>query len=142
MTILQISLQYAIEEYPCNAHSQNIPAMPQKILILSKISCNIQLLNILAMPIRNVSLQRPNSKYPCNAQLQNIPEISRLQISLQDPIENILVISTRRISLEYPAIEYQYSCSAFAILQGRRLRETRKRYISCTITAVGREYSK
>ena len=55
------------------------------------------------------TLQCPTAKYPCSAQLQSIP-----------------AVPNRRVSRECPTAEYQYSCSAFAVLQGRQLREGRE----------------
>ena len=108
MIILQISLQCPIAEYPYNVHLQNIPAMPQKILILPKISLqcsttkyprNAQPQRIPTMPKYKIPLQcptaeypynihspnipaGPNRKYPCNAQPQNIPGIPNNRISI------------------------------------------------------------
>ena len=61
------------------------------------------------MPSCRVSLQCPTTKYPCRAQPKSIPAVPK-----------------RRVSLECPTTKYQYSCSAFAVLQGRQLRGSRE----------------
>ena len=89
----QVSLQCPATKYPCSA-PQSIPAVH-----------TAQLQSIPAVTNCRVSLQCPTTKYPCRAQPKSIPAVPK-----------------RRVSLECPTAKYQYSCSAFAVLQGRQLR--------------------
>ena len=57
--------------------------------------------SIRAVPNRRVSLQCRTAEYPCSAPPPSIP-----------------AVPNRRVSLQCPTAEYQYSCSAFAVLQG------------------------
>ena len=87
-----------------------------------KLTLSDQPPSILAVPNHQVSLQCPTTKYPCKAQPKSIP-----------------AVPNRRVSLQCPTAEYQYSCSAFAVLQGRLLGGggAGKRYTSCAIAALG-----
>ena len=75
----------------------------------TKYPCSAQPLSIPAVPNRRVSLQCPTTKYPCSAQPKSIS-----------------AVPNRRVSLECPTAESQFSCSAFAVLQGRQLRRGRE----------------
>ena len=105
MTNHQISLHCPTTKYPCSAQPQSIPAVPNHP-------------SIPAVPNRLVSLQSPTAKYPCSAQPPKYP------CSAQ-PL-NILAVPNRKVSLQCPTAEYQYSCSAFAVLQGRQFRGGRE----------------
>ena len=137
----KVSLQCPTAEYPCSAQpkylcsaqAQSIPAVPRKVSLhcptakypcsaqrkvssqcpTAKYPCSAQLQSIPAVPNCRVSLQCPTTKYPCRAQPKSIPAVPNGRVSLQP---------NRRVSLECPTAEYQYSCSAFAVLQGRQLR--------------------
>ena len=90
----QVSLQCLTAEYPCSAQPQSIPTLPNHQVSLQ---CP-------TMPNRRVCQQCPTAEYPYTAQLQSIPAVPNHQVSLQ-----------------CPTAEYQYSCSTFAVLQGRQL---------------------
>ena len=113
-------------KHPCSAQPPSIPAVPNHEVSLqcptAKYPCSAQLQSILAVPNCRVSLQCPATKYPCTyrAQPKSIPAVPK-----------------RRLSLECPTAKHQYSCSAFAALQGRQLRGAGKRYTSCAITTLG-----
>ena len=77
--------------------------------------------SILAVPNHQVS-QRPTTKYPCSAQQMSIPAMLN---GCAQP-QSIPAVPNRRVSLKCPTAEYQYSCSAFAVLQGRQLRRGRE----------------
>ena len=105
----QVSLQCPTTKYPCSAQPPSIPAVPS----------------------RKVSLHCPTGKYPCSAQLQSMPAVPNCRVSLQCPTikypsrvqpKSIPAGPKRKVSLECPTAKYQYSCSAFAVLQGRQLK--------------------
>ena len=148
MTNDQVSLQCPTAEYPCSVQPPKILAVPKCRVSLqcrtADYPCSAQLQSIPAVPKRRVSLQCPTAeypytaqpqsiptaKYPGSAQLQSIPAVSNHQECLQGPTEKY-PCSAPRVSLECPTAEYQYSCSAFAVLQERQLRGAGKRYTSC-----------
>ena len=141
----QVSLQCPTAEYPCSAQPQSIPAVPNRRDSLhcptAKYPCIAQLQSIPAVPNHRVSPQCPTAEIPYTAQPQSIPAVPNCKVSLQCPTtkypcraqpKNITAVPNRRVSLECPTAEYQYSCSAFAALQGRQLRRGRETlHFSC-----------
>ena len=109
-------------EADCSDQPPSIPAVPNH---------QVSLQCLTDVPNRKVSLQCPTTKYPCCAQLQSIPAVANRRLSLRcrtaeypcsaQP-KSIPAVPKRRVSLECPTIKYHYSCSAFAVLQGRQLR--------------------
>ena len=104
----QVSLQCPSAEYPCSAQPQIILTLPKRKVSLqcstTKYPRSAQPQSIPAVPNCGVSLQCPTAKYPCRAQPKSIPAVPNRKATT----------------------EYQYSCSAFAVLQGRRLRGGRE----------------
>ena len=118
VTNRQVSLQCPITKHPCSAQPMSIPAM---------LNGCAQPQGFPAVPNHQVSVQCPTAEYPCSAQPQSIPAVSNHQISVQGPTEKV---SLQCLTAEYPwgaqQPEYKYSCSAFAVLQGRQLRGGRE----------------
>ena len=115
-------------KYHCSAQPPSIPAVTTNEYPCNAIGC-AQLQSITAVPNHQVSLQWPIAKYPCNAKPQNILAVPNCKVSLQCPTAeypcsvqppNIPAVPKRRVSLECPTAKYQYSCFAFAVLQGRQ----------------------
>ena len=128
----QVSLQCPTTKYPCSAQKMSIPAMlngcaqPQSIPAVPNHASILTLPNrrvSLQCPTTQVSLQSPTAKYPCSP---------NCRVSLQCPTTAgpnekwIPAVPKRRVSLECPTAQYQYSCSAFAVLQGRQFRGGRE----------------
>ena len=117
----QVFLQCPTTTYPCSPTAEYpYTAQPQ---------CIPAVLN------HQVSLQCPTAKYPCSARLQSIPSVPNCRVSLQCPTtkypcraqpKSIPAVPKRRVSLECPTAKCRYSCSAFAMLQGRQLRGGRE----------------
>ena len=105
----QVSLQCPPTKYPCSAQPPSIPAVPNGRVSLqcptTMYPGSAERQSVPAVPNHHVSRQCPTTKYPCSAQSPSIPAVPNHQVSL-----------------ECPTAEYQYSCSAFAVLQGRQLR--------------------
>ena len=118
VTNQQVSLQCPTTKYPCSAQPMSIPAM---------LNGCAQPQGIPAVPNHQVSLQCPTTEY--RAQPQSIPAVRNHRVSLQCPTtkwKSVPAVPNCRVSLECPTAEYQYSCSAFAVLQGRQLRGGRE----------------
>ena len=138
----QVSLQCPTAKYPCGAQPQSIPAVPNHQVSLQcptttypcsaqpqSFSCSAQPQSILTLPNRKVSLPCSTTKYPRSAQPQSIPTMPNCKVSLRCPTaqpKSIPAVPKHKVSLECPTVEYQYSCSAFAVLQGRQLRGGRE----------------
>ena len=88
---------------------------------------SIPAVRIPAVPNHQVYLQCPTTKHPCSAQPPSIPAVPNRRVSPQCPTSNIPAVPKRRVSLECPTAKYQYSCRAFAVLQGRQLRGGREK---------------
>ena len=130
----QVSLPCPTAEYPCSAQPPSIPAVPDHQVSLqcptAEYPCSAQPLSIFTLPNRKLSLQCSTTKYPRSDQPQSIPAVPNCRVSLQCPAtkypcraqpKSIPTVPNRRVSLQCPTAEYQYSCSAFAVLQGRLL---------------------
>ena len=152
----QVSLQCPTADYPCSAQppspTTKYPCSAQPIVSLqclanvanrkvslqcptTKYPCSAQPQSILTPLNRKVSLQCSTTKYPCSAQPQSIPRVPNCRVSLQCPTtkypcraqpKSTPAVKKRRVSLECPTAKYQYSCSAYAVLQGRQLRGGRE----------------
>ena len=137
----KLSLQCSAIKYPCIAQPPSLPAAPLHCPT-TKSPCSAQPHGIPVMPDRRVSLHCPTAKYPCSAQplsilaltakypcsaqLQSIPAASNHQIYCRAHPKSMPAVPKGRVSLECPTAEYQYSCSALAVLQGRQLRGGRE----------------
>ena len=137
--LCRVSQQCRTAEYPCSAQPPSIPAVPNHHVSLqgptAEYPCSAQPQSILTLPNRKVSLQCSTTKYPRSAQLQSIPAVPNCRVSLQCPTtkypcraqpKSIPAVPNHRVCLECPTAEYQYSCGAFAVLQGRQLRGGRE----------------
>ena len=155
----RVSLQCPTTKYPCSAQPQSIPAVPNNQVSLqcptAEYPCSAQPQSILTLPNRKVSLQCSTTKYPRSAQPMSSPALPNCKVSLQcriaegpcsvqppnipaGPNRKIIPAAlNRRVSLECTTTEHQYSCNAFAVLQGRHSRGAGKRDTSCAITALG-----
>ena len=129
----QVDVVLARLEADLSDQPPSIPAVPNHLQCpTAEYPCSAQPQSVLTLPNRKVSLQCSTTKYPRSAQPQSIPAaVPNCRVSLQCPTtkypcraqpKSIPAVPNRRLSLECPTAKYQYSCSAFAVLQGRQLR--------------------